>query len=113
MKHLPIGKALGVIIGILTMLLTWFYVETKELKAELSITKNERDIAKANSSAFEKSLEELSKEVLKKEVDFKKNMEKHKKYVDEMEKTMKYAEVKSNECKDIKLILDDIRSNGY
>ena len=113
MKQLPIGKVLGVIIGILATLLIWFYMETKVLKAELSITKNERQIAKANSEAYEKSLKELTKEVLQKEVDFKNNMNKHKKYVNEMEKTIRHAEVKSNECKDIKLILDDIRSNGY
>lgn len=113
MKQLPIGQVLGILIGILTILLIWFYMETKVLKAELSIIKNERDIAKANSDAYEKSLKELSKEVLQKEVDFKNNMDRHKKYVKEMEKTIRYAEVKSNECKDIKLILDDIRSNGY
>lgn len=113
MTQLPISKILGVIIGILATLLIWFYMETKVLKAELSITKNERDIAKANSEAYEKSLKELTKEVKQKEVDFKNNMDRHKKYVADMEKTIRYSEVKSNECKDIKLILDDIRSNGY
>ena len=113
MAQLPISKALGVIIGILATLLIWFYMETKDLKAELVITKNEREIAKANSEAYEKSLNELTKEVKQKEVDFKNNMDKHKKYVADMEKTIRYKEVKSNECKDIKAILDDIRSNGY
>ena len=113
MAQLPISKALGVIIGILSMFLIWFYTETKELKAELIITKNERDMAKANSAGLVKELGKLKESIESNAVIYDRNIKAYEEALKSIKENVNYVEVKSDECKDIKAILDDISSNGY
>ena len=113
MTQLPISKALGILIGILSMFLIWFYTETKELKAELVITKNERDIVKASSAGIVKELEKLKESIESSTIIYDSNIKTYEEALKSIKENVKYVEVKSDECKDIKVILDDIRSNGY
>ena len=64
---------------------------------------------KNNYNQLKDRLENQNKIIDDLKIDYEKNIKEYK----EFEPVIKYKEVQSNECKDIKLIIDDIRNNPF
>ena len=89
------------------------YVKSVELESELVILEASKSQLQANNDGLIDSLNKASDTAQKNKVDYETKMKEYEAKVKETKSTIKYVEVKSNECEDIKRILDDVRNNGY
>lgn len=102
---------LGLIISL--MVVSWFYVKSERLEAELVVCVAKNEQAEANSAGLVKELGKLKESIESSAVIYDSNIKTYEEALKSIKENVKYVEVKSDECKDIKVILDDIRSNGY
>lgn len=96
-----------------SILLVNYYVKSVELESELAVLAASKSQLKANNDGLIDSLNKASDIAQKNKVDYETKMKEYEAKVKETKSTIKYVEVKSNECEDIKRILDDIRNSGY
>lgn len=88
----------------------------KELNDSLSLSNSKLQQATANNVSLQSTILDQNTKVTMWQVDRDNTLEAYNKLLQQPEKIRfknKYLEVESNECKDIMLILDDIRSNGF
>lgn len=88
----------------------------KELNDSLSLSNSKLQQATANNVSLQSTILDQNTKVAMWQVDRDNTLEAYNKLLQQPEKIRfknKYLEVESNECKDIMLILDDIRSNGF
>jgi signal recognition particle receptor subunit beta len=108
-----INGYLSIAIGICAIIAMWFYAKSNKLEAELVVANASKSQTEANYNAVHKELESVKKVIDKNKVDYETNIASYEKAMKNVRKEVKYIEVKTDDCKDIKNILDDIRSNGY
>lgn len=108
-----INGYLSIIIAVCVIIAVWFYAKSSKLEAELVVANASKSQMKANYDAVHKELEKVKKDMGKNKVDYETNIANYEEAMKNIKKGIKYIEVKTNDCKDIKNILDDIRSNGY
>ncbi len=97
---MKLNLILGVVIITLLVVLKHYYDKNKELE-------NTIKISNANYSVIEASLKKSNKELDLLKVEYDKNL---KEYYDSISNPkVIIKEIKSNECEDIKSILDDVR----
>ena len=92
--------------------------ELKKVQAKYSKQTEELAVEKANNTALRASIENQNKAVEKIKVDLENNLKefeewKNKPIETKYKEVIKYKEVKSNECKDIKNIINSIRSTSF
>ena len=104
---------LSIVIGICAMIAVWFYAKSNKLEAELVVANASKSQTEANYNAVHKELELVKKAIDKNKVDYETNIASYEEAMKNIKKEVKYIEVKTDDCKDIKNILDNIRSNGY
>lgn len=88
----------------------------KELNDSLSLSNSKLQQATANNVSLQSTILDQNTKVAMWQVDRDNTLEAYNKLLQQPEKIRfknKYLEVESNECKDIMLILDDVRSNGF
>lgn len=110
---MKISGYLSICIAICTIIAVWFYAKSSKLEAELVMTTASKSQIEANYNAVHKELESVKKDIDKNKVDYETNIANYEEAMKNIKKEVKYIEVKTDDCKDIKNILDDIRSNGY
>ena len=108
-----INGYLSIVIGICAMIAVWFYAKSNKLEAELVVSNASKSQTEANYNAVHKELELVKKAIDKNKVDYETNIASYEEAMKNVKKEVKYIEVKTDDCKDIKNILDNIRSNGY
>ena len=108
-----INGYLSVCIAICSIVAVWFYIKSNKLEAELVVVNASKNQTEANYNAVHKELELVKKAIEKNKADYETNMASYEEAMKNIKKEVKYIEVKTDDCKDIKNILDDIRSNGY
>ena len=108
-----INQYLFVCIVICSIVAVWFYVKSSKLEAELVVVNASKSQTEANYNAVHKELELVKKVIDKNKVDYETNIANYQAAMKNIKKEVKYVEVKTDDCKDIKNILDDIRDNGY
>ena len=108
-----INGYLSIVIGICAIIAVWFYAKSSKLEAELVVAHASKSQTEANYNAVHKELELVKKAIEKNKADYETNMSNYEDAMKNIKKEVKYIEVKTDDCKDIKNILDDIRSNGY
>ena len=79
------------------------------LQSEIDSLNYKLATEKNNYNQLKDRLENQNKIIDDLKIDYEKNLKDYK----EFEPVIKYKEVQSNECKDIKLIIDDIRNNPF
>ena len=110
---MEINWYLSIVIGICAIIAVWFYAKSSRLEAELVVANASKSQTEANYNAVHKELELVKKVIEKNKADYDTNMSNYEEAMKNIKKEVKYIEVKTDDCKDIKNILDDIRSNGY
>ena len=108
-----INGYLSVCIAICSIVAVWFYIKSNKLEAELVVVNASKSQTEANYNAVHKELELVKKVIDKNKVDYETNIANYEAAMKNVKKEVKYIEVKTDDCKDIKNILDDIRNNGY
>ena len=108
-----INGYLSIVIGICAIIAVWFYAKSSKLEAELVVANASKSQTEANYNAVHKELESVKKAIDKNKVDYEINIASYEEAMKNVKKEVKYVEVKTDDCKDIKNILDNIRSNGY
>ena len=108
-----INGYLTICIAICAIIAMWFYTKSNKLEAELVVANASKSQTEANYNAVHKELELVKKVIDKNKVDYETNIASYEEAMKNVKKEVKYIEVKTDDCKDIKNILDDIRSNGY
>ena len=108
-----INGYLSIVIGICAIIAMWFYAKSSKLEAELVVAHASKSQTEANYNAVHKELELVKKAIEKNKADYETNMSNYEETMKNIKKEVKYIEVKTDDCKDVKNILDDIRSNGY
>ena len=79
------------------------------LQSEIDSLNYKLATEKNNYNQLKDRLENQNKIIDDLKIDYEKNIKEYK----EFEPVIKYKEVQSNECKDIKLIIDDIRNSNF
>lgn len=97
---MKLNLILGVVIITLLVVLKHYYDKNKELE-------NTIKISNANYSGIEASLNKSNKELDLLKVEYDKNLKEYYESISNPKVIIK--EIKSNECEDIKSILDDVR----
>lgn len=97
---MKLNLILGVVITTLLIVLKHYYDKTKELE-------NTIKISNANYSVVEATLKKSNKELDLLKVEYDKNLKEYYESISNPKVIIK--EIKSNECEDIKSILDDVR----
>ena len=92
--------------------------ELEKVQAEYSEQSKELAVEKANNTALRANIENQNKAVEEIKVDLENNLKdfeewKNKPIETKYKEVIKYKEVKSNECKDIKNIINSIRSTSF
>ena len=92
--------------------------ELEKVQAEYSKQTKELAVEKANNTALRASIENQNKAVEEIKVDLENNLKdfeewKNKPIETKYKEVIKYKEVKSNECEDIKNIINSIRSTSF
>lgn len=102
-------------LGLITslMVVSWFYAKSERLEAELVVSTAKNSQVEANNIGLVKELGKLKESIENNAVTYDSNIKTYEEALKNIKENVKYVEVKSDECKDIKVILDDIRSNGY
>lgn len=108
-----INGYLSIVIAICSIVAMWFYAKSSRLEAELVVTNSSKSQTEANYNAVHKELELVKKAIEKNKADYETNMSNYEEAMKNIKKEVKYIEVKTDDCKDVKNILDDIRNNGY
>ena len=108
-----INGYLSIVIGICVIIAVWFYAKSSRLEAELVVANASKSQTEANYNAIHKELELVKKAIEKNKADYETNMSNYEEAMKNIKKEVKYIEVKTDDCKDVKNILDDIRNNGY
>lgn len=119
---IQMGVIIAVFVGILS-LLGVSYFQTKEYKSEIvelrlevADTVLKLSHAEANSVTLRGAIAMQNDEISKWKVERDNTVEAYNELLQKPEAVRfktKYVEVQSDDCKDIKLILDDIRTNGF
>ena len=110
---MEINGYLSILIGICAIIAVWFYAKSNRLEAELVVANASKSQTEANYNAVHKELELVKKAIEKNKADYETNMASYEEAMKNIKKEVKYIEVKTDDCKDVKNILDDIRNNGY
>ena len=108
-----INGYLFVCIAVCSIVAAWFYIKSNKLEAELVVVNSSKSQTEANYNAVHKELELVKKSIEKNKADYETNMSNYEEAMKNIKKEVKYIEVKTDDCKDVKNILDDIRNNGY
>lgn len=108
-----INGYLTIYIAICAIIAMWFYTKSNKLEAELVVANASKSQTEANYNAVHKELELVKKAIEKNKADYETNMSNYEEAMKNIKKEVKYIEVKTDDCKDVKNILDDIRNNGY
>lgn len=108
-----INGYLSIVIAICSIVAMWFYAKSSRLEAELVVANASKSQIEANYNAVHKELELVKKTIEKNKADYETNMSNYEEAMKNIKKEVKYIEVKTDDCKDVKNILDDIRNNGY
>ena len=108
-----INGYLTIYIAICAIIAMWFYTKSNKLEAELVVVNASKSQTEANYNAVHKELELVKKAIEKNKADYESNMSNYEEAMKNIKKEVKYIEVKTDDCKDVKNILDDIRNNGY
>lgn len=87
-------------------------IDKLELQKQIENLNYELAIEKNNYNKLKDDLDRHNKELDNIKTDYKNNLEEFEKWKNKPVE-IKYKEVKSNECKDIKLIIDDIRNSSF
>lgn len=108
-----INGYLSIVIGICAIIAVWFYAKSSRLEAELVVANASKSQTEANYNAVHKELELVKSAIEKNKADYETNISNYEEAMKNIKKEVKYIEVKTDDCKDVKNILDDIRNNGY
>ena len=90
-----------------------YYIESNKLESENYVLTVLKDKSKTEQESLRNSLFELSESIKKNEIDSKNKEIEYNENMKKIRQEFKSKEVKSDDCKDIKTELDDIRTNGY
>ena len=97
-----------------------YFIKSELEKVQTKYSKQTEELAveKANNTALRASIENQNKAVEEIKVDLENNLKdfeewKNKPIETKYKEVIKYKEVKSNECKDIKNIINSIRSTSF
>lgn len=83
-----------------------------KLENELKTCILEKQNEETNNQTLHNVITDLNNQTIKDSIDYEKRLKKFKDEKDEI-LGINYKNVRSDDCEDIKLILDDIRTNGY
>lgn len=108
-----INGYLSIVIAICSIVAMWFYAKSSRLESELVVANASKSQTEANYNAVHKELELVKKVIDKNKLDYETNIANYEAAMKNIKKEVKYIEVKTDDCKDIKNILDDVRDNGY
>ena len=120
--NIQMGVIITVFVGILSLLGVSYYQtegyksEIVELRAEVADRVLKLSAAEANSVTLRSAIASQNDEVSKWKVERDNTVEAYNELLQKPEAVRfktKYVEVQSDDCKDIKLILDDVRINGF
>lgn len=100
---------LSVVVFLMVLIASFYINKSISLEGKLKITKLELSVEKANNVGLKSALDELNKKIEANALEYEKNIEEY----NQMIEGLKPTEVKSNECEDIKSMLDIIRNTGY
>lgn len=106
---------LSVMATIITILLLMLYaknVKIENLEASIQKCNLEKQNETNNNLTLHQVIRDLNNQTIKDSIDYEKRLKKFKDEKDEI-LGINYKNVRSDNCEDIKLILDDIRINGY
>ena len=111
---LLIGTLLVLIVFIFSLVLQNANLKLDKLNLQREIDGLNYELAteKNNYSQLKDKLDRFNKELDSISTDYKNNLQEFEKWKNKPVE-IKYKEVKSNECKDIKLVIDDIRNNPF
>ena len=90
-----------------------YYIESNKLKSENYVLNVLKDKFKAEQEELRNSLVSLSESIKQNEIDSKNKELEYNENMKKIRQEFKNKEVKSDDCKDIKTELDNIRTNGY
>ncbi|MCG3698783.1 hypothetical protein L5F42_02895 [Aliarcobacter butzleri] len=102
---------LSTILG-LSLFLKYQDKKIVKLENELKTCILEKQNEETNNQTLHNVITDLNNQTLKDSIDYEKRLKKFKDEKDEI-LGINYKNVRSDDCEDIKLILDDIRTNGY
>lgn len=102
---------LSTILG-LSLFLKYQDKKIVKLENELKTCILEKQNEETNNQTLHNVITDLNNQTLKDSIDYEKRLKKFKDEKDEI-LGINYKNVRSDDCEDIKLILDDIRINGY
>ncbi|KLE02203.1 hypothetical protein [Aliarcobacter butzleri] len=115
-------KILAIVIFTLIIAFIGIYIYADTLKSEvttlntsLNTTKSLLEVEKANNISLKASIDSRNIEIEKQKINLSKKMEELEEWKNrppdiKYKEVIKYKEIKSNECKDIKNIIDSIRN---
>lgn len=106
---------LSVMATIITILLLMLYaknVKIENLEASIKKCSLEKQNETNNNLTLHQVIRDLNNQNVKDSIDYEKRLKKFKDEKDEI-LGINYKNLRSDDCEDIKLILDDIRINGY
>ena len=106
---------------VVSLVIAWQYLQISTLKADLGQSEGKRAIAEANTASLRMALEKQKAEVKILQMDRAESIAKYEALKKQSEKvryravynTVPNIGVQSDECKDIKDLIDNIRSVGY
>lgn len=106
---------LSVLATVVTVLLLMLYAKNNKIEyieQSLKTCELKKQDETRNNFTLQEVINDLNNQFIKNSVNYEARI---KKFKDEKNEILgiNYKEVKSDDCKDIKLILDDIRINGY
>lgn len=90
-----------------------YYIESNKLKSENYVLTVLKDKSKAEQEELRNSLVSLSESIKQNEIDSKNKEIEYNENMKKIRQEFKSKEVKSDDCKDIKTELDNIRTNSY
>ena len=114
-------KVYAVIGVVVSSILLWQYVTIERLEAELTSTRADLAVKESSIVGLKAKIEKQNDEVDRLAIDLQNRTDAYTKLLDQPEKvryrvvyeTVESIGVKSDECEDIKKLIDDIRSAGY
>ena len=111
----------GVICTVLAGIVVYLYIGNLRLEAKVSGLESDLVVCKTNNVTVKSALDKQNEKIASMEIDLEERNAKYQELLNQppeiryevVYKKVPSIEVKSDECKEIKKLIDDIRSAGY
>ena len=112
---------IGVVCTVLAGVIVYLYISNLRLEAKVSVLETDLVVCKTNNVTVKAALDIQNEKITSMEIDLEERTAKYQELLNQppeiryevIYKKVPSIEVKSNECKEIKKLIDDIRYSGY